>query len=124
MRRRVADYPLVAIALLLSAFGVAMVFSAGQTDVPTAVQFLWERQLLWLAIGIVAAFLASRASVRLMDWMTTPVFVISCVVLLILLFVGKGAKTGVATRTRRQLDEDGTKERIAVKSGESIPRAR
>ena len=98
-RRRVADYPLVMIALLLSAFGVAMVFSAGQTDVPTAVQFLWERQLLWLAIGIVAAFFASRASVRLMDWMTTPVFVISCVVLLILLFVGKGAKTGVATHS-------------------------
>src|SRR4051812_6255802 len=32
-------------------------------------------------------------------------------------------KTGAATRTRRQIDEDGTKERIAVKSGESIPRA-
>ena len=87
------------IALLLSAFGVSMVFSAGQTDVPTAVRFLWERQLLWLAIGIVAAFFASRASVRLIDWMTTPVFVISCIVLLILLFVGKGAKTGVATHS-------------------------
>ena len=98
-RGRVADYPLVVIALLLSAFGVSMVFSAGQTDVPTAVQFLWERQLLWLAIGIVAAFFASRASVRLIDWMTTPVFVISCLVLLILLFVGKGAKTGVATHS-------------------------
>jgi large subunit ribosomal protein L24 len=33
-------------------------------------------------------------------------------------------KTGVPTRTRRQIDEDGTKERIAVKSGESIPRVR
>ena len=28
------------------------------------------------------------------------------------------------TRIRRQIDEDGTKERIAVKSGEAIPRAR
>jgi large subunit ribosomal protein L24 len=33
-------------------------------------------------------------------------------------------KQGVPTRTRRQIDEDGTKERIAVKSGESIPRVR
>ena len=33
-------------------------------------------------------------------------------------------KTGAPTRTRRQTDEDGTKERIAVKSGESIPRSR
>jgi len=33
-------------------------------------------------------------------------------------------KGGAPTRTRRQIDEDGTKERIAVKSGESIPRTR
>ena len=32
-------------------------------------------------------------------------------------------KSGEPTRTRRQIDEDGTKERIAVKSGEAIPRA-
>lgn len=33
-------------------------------------------------------------------------------------------KDGAPTRTRRQIDEDGTKERIAVKSGEAIPRSR
>ena len=33
-------------------------------------------------------------------------------------------KSGNPTRTRRQIDEDGTKERIAVKSGEAIPRTR
>jgi large subunit ribosomal protein L24 len=33
-------------------------------------------------------------------------------------------KSGDPTRTRRQIDEDGTKERIAVKSGEAIPRSR
>ena len=32
-------------------------------------------------------------------------------------------KSGNPTRTRRQIDEDGTKERISVKSGEAIPRA-
>jgi large subunit ribosomal protein L24 len=31
---------------------------------------------------------------------------------------------GDATRTRRQIDEDGTKERISVKNGDAIPRAR
>ncbi len=31
-------------------------------------------------------------------------------------------KSGDPTRTRRQIDEDGTKERIAVKSGDAIPR--
>src|SRR5512146_3537157 len=33
-------------------------------------------------------------------------------------------KSGDPTRVRQQIDEDGTKERIAVKSGEAIPRAR
>jgi large subunit ribosomal protein L24 len=33
-------------------------------------------------------------------------------------------KGGNVTRTRVKLDDDGTKERIAVKSGEAIPRAR
>ena len=33
-------------------------------------------------------------------------------------------KSGNPTRTRRQIDEDGTKERIAVKSGEALPRTR
>jgi large subunit ribosomal protein L24 len=32
-------------------------------------------------------------------------------------------KSGNPTRVRHQIDEDGTKERISVKSGEAIPRA-
>src|SRR5205809_8064721 len=34
------------------------------------------------------------------------------------------AKSGQPTRTRRRIDEDGTKERIGIKSGEAIPRTR
>ena len=33
-------------------------------------------------------------------------------------------KSGEPTRARKQIDEDGTKERIAVKSGEALPRTR
>ena len=33
-------------------------------------------------------------------------------------------KSGHPTRTRRRIDEDGTKERISVKSGDAIPRVR
>ena len=33
-------------------------------------------------------------------------------------------KSGDPTRTRRKIDDDGTKERIAVKSGDAIPRSR
>ena len=30
-------------------------------------------------------------------------------------------KSGAPTRTRRKIDDDGTKERISVKSGDAIP---
>ena len=34
------------------------------------------------------------------------------------------AKTGEPTRTRARIDDDGTKERVGVRSGEPIPRVR
>ncbi len=84
------DYPLVVVALLLSAFGIAMVYSAGQTDYPTAVANLWRHQLTWLGLGLAAAWIVSRASSRVLDFMTAPAYVGSCFVLLVLIFVGKG----------------------------------
>lgn len=84
------DYPLVVLALLLSAFGIAMVYSAGQTDYPTVVADLWRRQLAFLALAMVASWVVSRASSRVLDFLTVPAYVGSCVVLLVLIFIGKG----------------------------------
>jgi rod shape determining protein RodA len=84
------DYPLVVLALLLSAFGIAMVYSAGQTDYPTVVADLWRRQLAFLALALVASWVVSRASSRVLDFLTVPAYVGSCVVLLVLIFIGKG----------------------------------
>ena len=84
------DYPLVVLALLLSAFGIAMVYSAGQTDYPTVVADLWRRQLAFLALALVVSWVVSRASSRVLDFLTVPAYVGSCVVLLVLIFIGKG----------------------------------
>jgi rod shape determining protein RodA len=97
--RRATDTTLLLLALTLSVFGIAMVYSAGQTDVPTRVEHLWQRQIIWLGIGLVAAYGVSRASVRLLDWVTTPAYIASNAVLLLLLFIGKGAKTGTASHS-------------------------
>ena len=72
MRRRVltADLPLIGVALGLSVFGIAMVYSAGQTDVPTVAGRAWVSQIRWLVVALAAAFLVSRASVRLIEWLT------------------------------------------------------
>jgi len=51
-RAIVADYRLLITAGLLSLFGLAMVYSAGQTDTPTAVANVYKSQAVWLLIGI------------------------------------------------------------------------
>jgi rod shape determining protein RodA len=100
MRRRVisADLPLIAVALGLSLFGIAMVYSAGQTDVPTIASRAWVSQIRWLIVALVAAFLVSRASVRLTEWLTWPAYLLTIVLLVITLLYGTGAGTAASVK--------------------------
>lgn len=99
IKRAFADYPLVLIALLLSAYGIAVVYSAGQTDVQVAyVANAWKRQLAWLAISILAAWMMSRASVRFLDWVAVPAYVLGVVLLAVTLIIGSGAGTAASMK--------------------------
>ena len=70
-RKSVSDYPLVILALLLSAYGIAVVYSAGQTDFPVPyIVGAWKRQLGWFVLSLAAGYVLFRASVRLVEWMT------------------------------------------------------
>ena len=92
-RRVVTDVPLVAVALLLTAFGIAMVYSAGQTDAPTVAAGLYKRQLVWFGISLAGAYVISRASMRLVEWMTLPLYLVTIAMLGITLAFGSGAGT-------------------------------
>ncbi|MEK0430822.1 MAG: rod shape determining protein [Gemmatimonadota bacterium] len=94
-----ADWPLALVAVLLTTFGVAMVFSAGRTDVPSFVAGLWKIQLGWVILGLGVAWWVTRLSVRLLDAVTVPAYVGACVLLLLLLFIGKGAGTAASTKS-------------------------
>lgn len=94
-----ADYPLVALALTLSLVGVATVYSAGQTDVSTALAGLWRTQTLYLALGLGVAWLVSRASVRVVEYVTPAAYLLSGAFLVLLLFVGSGAGTGRSSKS-------------------------
>lgn len=99
IKRAFADYPLVLIALLLSAYGIAVVYSAGQTDVPIAyVEGAWKRQLAWFGISIVAAWIMSRASVRFLDWVAVPAYALGVLLLAITLVIGSGAGTAASMK--------------------------
>ena len=94
IKRVVADYPLALLALLLTAYGVAMVYSAGQTDAQVVADMnAWQRQLMWLGAGLVMAYVVSRASVRFLEWVAVPAYTLSIVLLLVTLAFGTGAGT-------------------------------
>ena len=93
------DWPLVVAALLLSIYGLAIVYSAGQTDIPTVALRAWKRQLVWFAMGIAGAYVISRASVRMLEWLTVPLYALTIILLFALLFIGEGAGTAESTKS-------------------------
>ena len=98
-RRIVPDFQLLAIAGFLSIYGVAMVYSAGQTDTPTAVAGVYKSQLLWLFLGMAGAYAISRSSVRFIEWMTWPFYFLSLILLGLTLVIGTGAGTAQGTKS-------------------------
>jgi len=90
LRNTVVDWPLAIIALALSAFGVAMVYSAGQTDIPTFVAGLYKSQAIWLLIGIGCAWAIGNSSVRMIEWATWPAYILSIGLLALTLVIGSG----------------------------------
>lgn len=94
IRKTIADYPLAMIALLLTAFGIAVVYSAGQTDVPSAaVQAAWLRQLTWLGLGLTAFMVTTRLSVRFFEWAALPAYLLAIGLLVVTLVFGSGGGT-------------------------------
>lgn len=98
-RAIVADHRLLFTAGLLSLFGLAMVYSAGQTDTPTSVANLYKSQAVWLLIGVGFAYAVARSSVRFIEWMTVPLYALSIFLLALTLVIGTGAGTAAGTKS-------------------------
>lgn len=99
LRRQSIDFPLLLIAILLTVFGIAMVYSAGQIDAPsTIIAGAWKRQALWFAGALVATWAVTRGSVRLIEWVSWPLYAFSCFLLVLVLFVGTGAGTAASVK--------------------------
>ena len=101
MRPRLRDFdrPLAGVALLLAGYGLATLYSAGQTDVPTFVSTIWHKQLIWLAVGAVATVLVFRTSPRLVEWATPYVYALAVVILVFTLAVGSGGGTAAGSKS-------------------------
>jgi rod shape determining protein RodA len=94
------DRSLVIIIGLLLIFGLVVLYSAGQTDVPNfAAAGAWKRQIVWLVGGAVIAFITFRLSPRLLEWGAVPVYGLSLLLLGVTLLVGRGAGTAAGSKS-------------------------
>jgi rod shape determining protein RodA len=99
MRRQGLDRPLVLTVLALAAFGVLMVYSAGQTDVPTVARNAWTRQIAWIGLGGIAAAVMFRVNFRLLEWAAPGLYALGILLLLLTLVVGTGSGTAASSKS-------------------------
>jgi rod shape determining protein RodA len=98
-RRRGFNSLLLLSVATLVLVGLATLYSAGQTDVPSSAAEIWRRQTVWLGLGIVAGFLAYRISPRILEWLTPAVYVAALLLLVLTLIIGSGAGTAFGTKS-------------------------
>ena len=99
VRNRGLDRRLILSTLALIAFGLTILYSAGQTDVPSAAHGVWKRQLVWLGIGSVAAIVAYRISPRILEWLAPGAYGFALFLLALVLATGTGAGTAAGSRS-------------------------
>ena len=99
MRSSGVDKSLITVSLLLMLFGLATLYSAGQTDVPTRAAGVWHRQLMWFGVGIVGAAVMYNVSLRVLEWVAPVLYAFSILLLGIVLLVGTGAGTAESSHS-------------------------
>ena len=98
-RARQLDKGLAVAVAALALYGLATLYSAGQTDVPTFVATIWRRQVVWLGLGLIVAVLTFRTSPRMLEWATPFVYAIALFLLLLTLVIGTGAGTAAGSKS-------------------------
>ena len=98
--RWAVDPGLVLAILLLSLFGIAVIYSAGVVHIPNPVsQNAWIRQSLWFVLALVIFTVLSRVPLRWIEWVAVPSYVMSVVLLAVTLVIGTGAGTAVGVKS-------------------------
>jgi len=99
MRGPAIDRNLIMVSLGLMLFGLATLYSAGQTDVPTRAAGVWHRQFVWFGVGIVACGVIYNVSLRVQEWLAPALYAFSILLLGLVLAVGTGAGTAESSRS-------------------------
>lgn len=79
--------------MLLALLGIAMIYSAGQVEVPSVATGIWTRQLMWLGIALVAFWVATRVPTRWLEWFAPWLYGAGILLLVVVLAIGTGPNT-------------------------------
>jgi rod shape determining protein RodA len=97
---RLGDPFLFLVVVGLAVFGIAMIYSAGVTDVPSPItEGAWRAQLLWFVISVLMIPVVLRVRVGVLEWASQPAYAFALVLLLLVLFIGGGAGTAESSRS-------------------------
>jgi rod shape determining protein RodA len=99
-RRWAVDPPLVGAVILVSLFGIAMIYSAGVVNIPNAVtRSAWARQGVWLVLALGVFTVLSRVPSRWYEWAAVPSYILAVALLGVTLVVGTGAGTAAGVQS-------------------------
>jgi len=94
------DARLVLAVMVLTAFGIAMIYSAGSVYIPNPVTGgAWIRQSTWFVLALAGFTVLARVPPRWIEWVAVPSYVVSVVLLAITLVIGTGAGTAAGVRS-------------------------
>lgn len=88
--QHISDPLILILAVALSLFGVAMIYSAGELEIPSSVTGIWRKQAMWLCISVVAFIVVHRIELRWLEWIAPAVYGLSILSLLAVLVIGGG----------------------------------
>ena len=93
--------PILAAAVIgLTLYGIFMVYSAVQLDVPKpGVGGAWRAQIMWFVVSLIAMFVVTRVQVRWIEWLALPLYIIGLIALAATLVIGTGAGTAEGTKS-------------------------
>ena len=87
------DWVLMSLVLLLSVFGILMIYSADQIQTaPTGQEAHFQRQLIWLGLSLAACIIVSSISTRTLEVMSYWFYGIVLLALVMVLTSGKGVE--------------------------------
>jgi rod shape determining protein RodA len=92
---RLGDPVLFWLVAGLAVFGIAMIYSAGVTDVATRAAGAWRNQIIWFCLALTLIPFVLRVPVGWLEWAAQPAYALSLVLLLLVKIIGSsGGTTG------------------------------